>query len=249
MSDPSDSPSPTRQIQWSRVLIEGVVIVASILLAFGIEAWWSSAQEQESLRLELGAVREEMRSNHEHLSEWLVVHHQVVAGGRLILDAASAAHGSSPILIADSAIVGAGLVPTINPSSGALNLLISSGRLALVESLELRLALSGWSSVVEDTGEGERAGYTFMVEQMLPIMRALWSIEMNARYAELNALFWENRSGGAAMPDTESSVPVTDEYLIAVASKAGISRNVVRELEALIDRVDLIVQLLDAELD
>ncbi len=42
------------QIPWLRVFVEGVVIVASILLAFGIEAWWEGVQErqeeQEALR-------------------------------------------------------------------------------------------------------------------------------------------------------------------------------------------------------
>ncbi len=31
----------TRQIPWLRVFGEGLVIVVSILLAFGIEAWWA----------------------------------------------------------------------------------------------------------------------------------------------------------------------------------------------------------------
>ena len=35
----------TRQIPWLRVFVEGVVIVASILLAFGIDAWTSVARE------------------------------------------------------------------------------------------------------------------------------------------------------------------------------------------------------------
>ena len=30
-----------RQVPWLRVFVEGVVIVLSILLAFGIEAWWA----------------------------------------------------------------------------------------------------------------------------------------------------------------------------------------------------------------
>ncbi len=30
----------TRQIPWLRFFVEGVVIVGSILLAFGIGAWW-----------------------------------------------------------------------------------------------------------------------------------------------------------------------------------------------------------------
>ncbi len=35
MADPM-----TKQIPWRRVFVEGVVIVGSILLAFGIQAWW-----------------------------------------------------------------------------------------------------------------------------------------------------------------------------------------------------------------
>ncbi len=40
----------TKQVPWLRVFVEGVVIVGSILLAFGIEAWWDGVQEG---RLEL----------------------------------------------------------------------------------------------------------------------------------------------------------------------------------------------------
>ena len=36
----------TRQIPWLRVFVEGVVIVGSILLAFGIDAWWDGVQER-----------------------------------------------------------------------------------------------------------------------------------------------------------------------------------------------------------
>jgi len=35
------------QIPWRRVFVEGGVIVGSILLAFGIDAWWERRQERE----------------------------------------------------------------------------------------------------------------------------------------------------------------------------------------------------------
>ncbi len=38
------------QIPWLRVFVEGVVIVASILLAFGIQAWWEETQERTEER-------------------------------------------------------------------------------------------------------------------------------------------------------------------------------------------------------
>ena len=31
---------PPRQIPWLRVFVEGVVIVGSMLMAFGGDAWW-----------------------------------------------------------------------------------------------------------------------------------------------------------------------------------------------------------------
>ena len=32
----------SRQMPWARVLLEGLVIVGSILLAFGVDAWWDA---------------------------------------------------------------------------------------------------------------------------------------------------------------------------------------------------------------
>ncbi len=35
----------TTNIPWLRVFVEGVVIVGSILLAFGIDAWWEERSD------------------------------------------------------------------------------------------------------------------------------------------------------------------------------------------------------------
>ena len=40
----------TRQVPWLRVFVEGVVIVASILLALGLDAWWDGVQERQEER-------------------------------------------------------------------------------------------------------------------------------------------------------------------------------------------------------
>ncbi len=39
----------TPQIPWLRVFVEGVVIVASIRLAFGIVAWWAGLEQRVTL--------------------------------------------------------------------------------------------------------------------------------------------------------------------------------------------------------
>ena len=39
--------TPTRSIPWPRILAEGGAIVVSILLAFGIQAWWEGREEEQ----------------------------------------------------------------------------------------------------------------------------------------------------------------------------------------------------------
>ncbi len=45
------------QIPWLRVFVEGVVIVGSILLAFGLQAWWDESQERGEERALLQEIR------------------------------------------------------------------------------------------------------------------------------------------------------------------------------------------------
>ena len=46
---------------WPRVLAEGAVIVVSILLAFGIDAWWDDAQRTREAHAMLETLSEEIR--------------------------------------------------------------------------------------------------------------------------------------------------------------------------------------------
>ena len=47
----------------SRLLLEGFVIVVSILLAFAIDAWWDDRQEAEEARLQVERVVVELEAN------------------------------------------------------------------------------------------------------------------------------------------------------------------------------------------
>ena len=68
-----------RQVPWLRVFVEGVVIVASILLAFGIEAWWDGVQERAEEQLTLRALRVEFLEAKAEL-EYRLNFHQRIEG-------------------------------------------------------------------------------------------------------------------------------------------------------------------------
>lgn len=54
--------SNSKQLPWIRILVEGAVIVGSILLAFGIEAWWGHTQAQAEEQQYLVALREDVEA-------------------------------------------------------------------------------------------------------------------------------------------------------------------------------------------
>lgn len=58
-----------RKIPWPRIVVEGVVIVASILLAFAIDAWWGDRQRQEAEQVVLQALLDDLRIKQALLSD------------------------------------------------------------------------------------------------------------------------------------------------------------------------------------
>jgi len=60
----------TRSIPWPRILAEGVAIVVSILLAFGIQAWWQGVQDRLVEEAHLGALQADLTESLRLLAEY-----------------------------------------------------------------------------------------------------------------------------------------------------------------------------------
>ncbi len=56
-----------QRIPLGRLIVEGTVIVFSILLAFAIDAWWDRQQEEDAQSERLVRVAAELRSNSERM--------------------------------------------------------------------------------------------------------------------------------------------------------------------------------------
>ena len=57
----------SKQIPWLRVFVEGVVIVGSILLAFGLQAWWDGQVDRQTELTILGELHTALSSDLEVL--------------------------------------------------------------------------------------------------------------------------------------------------------------------------------------
>ena len=59
--------STAKQLPWLRIVAEGVVIVASILFAFGIDRGWDNWQERQEESEALGRLHIEFTENRERI--------------------------------------------------------------------------------------------------------------------------------------------------------------------------------------
>ncbi len=68
----------TQKIPWKRMSVEAAAIVASILLAFAIQAWWEEQQEKRDEKTYLTSLRQELIRGLDSVAEHEGVHKEVL---------------------------------------------------------------------------------------------------------------------------------------------------------------------------
>lgn len=155
------------EIPWPHILAEGVVIVASILLALTADAWWDGVQERAEEREILSSLRAEFVTNQKVLAQTAGAHRRALSAMQDIVSASESdisVHDES----LDSLFDLAGGTPHYNPETGALVSTISSGRIDLVRNIELRNRIAGWNAVVSDLILDEQTRRDFVVHELRP---------------------------------------------------------------------------------
>lgn len=130
------------RIRWKTLVAESIAVVASILIAFSIDAWWDGRQEAEELLQtlrgldsELTEVQQTAASNRERLLVELEVLRLFLSGSAEDLDAAAEA--------AQSGLYYPLTRTPVDPlESGFLNATIASGRLGLIPDSRTRVAIT-----------------------------------------------------------------------------------------------------------
>jgi hypothetical protein len=155
----------TRQIPWKRILLEGAVIVVSILLAFSIDAWWNNRIEQQREHEQLVSMRTEFMASLSGLDEVLTsiqLHAKNVDSLIALLKAA----GDEPVMV-QGALLGSAITwRTSDVSTSTLDALMASGDLNLLSNLELRANLAGFPAYLLDITEDELIAQKFAESEM-----------------------------------------------------------------------------------
>ncbi len=244
-----------RQRRGSPLLLEGVVIVLSILLAFLLEGWREDRDLDRELLQELVSVRTELERNRDQVDAEIEGVGRNVSGLSALIDAIDGSASGSTVRVPDTlAWLATGWNVSINPSIGAVNALIASGRLARVEQADLRIGLAGLEEALEDVIEEEVLARQIAMEQIAPLlgstMRLDYSIGIEFFQAGGEGLTVQERVRGQAIPsyanvDFPATLPVRNALTVRRAwlmSGSG-------ELTALRSRLDDLIDMTTDEIE
>jgi hypothetical protein len=141
MTDPQDIP-------WKRILVEATAIVASILLAFAIDAWWQDRTERIVEVQYLEALREDL------LTSLDILDHDEASQRRQVeyLESLLLANGETPYSDELRLWIDDGLfnVGTYQPQISALQDLEVSGQTRIIQNPNLRRVLASVRQKIDD---------------------------------------------------------------------------------------------------
>ena len=169
--------------------LEGLVILVSILLAFALDAWWEDAQLDRDVHQELESVGRELRRNQELLIFQIDVIQRIIAADEYLLGLLQADPSVADVSVSDTVGFLVTTSVTFDPSLGALDALIASGRLAAVADAGLRLRLSGLRALVADATELQERTRGLYFDQMVPLMSDDTALDFDA-ITDVSTEFW-----------------------------------------------------------
>jgi hypothetical protein len=233
---------------------EGLAILVSILLAFGIDAAWENRQERaEELRV-LTALHDEFLVNQTRVAENIAFHSALRSSGLAILDAAG--NGGADLeraeideMIVDLTWWGGFLVF----ESASLDAVILGGRLDLIENEEVRRLLTGWRGALEQTARQESEEFVHYNDVWMPHLRR------RANVAQIGNAATEVPGSREAYWYDPVPIPMAEmnhgpllsdpEFLNPVVQKVWIEDGVLQQYELLEARVDELLSVLAREID
>jgi hypothetical protein len=159
------------KLRYSRILVEAVVIVGSILLAFGIQALWDNRQDEQQVRWGLEGILAELEVVQGLSTEVGMVHRRMLTTTRSLQSLLQVRDLSQPLAVPDTLLAGLfGVYISDHPTAMA-EAFIAAGYLDEVQDDVLRRALPSWLAQVDDQRADETRASDFYSFELGPYLR------------------------------------------------------------------------------
>lgn len=243
----------TKTTAWTRRAAEGLLIVASILLAFGLQAWWEDQVEyREETRL-LQSILGELRANQGHLVEAIQYQSGIHESVQALLDAAA---NPTVDLSRDSVDVLIGGVSwystTERLQTAAVDAVVLGGTLSVLSDEILRTDLTAWLQALDRFKDIAAQDHETYFHAWLPFLRA------NAYLPQISNVLSEPGSSDPyyGIPVPVLAEPVDHRALVAnrefqnlLVQKRWVADDILNEYGTLAPTLEQLVARLSASVE
>ena len=161
--------SQVQSIPWKRIVVEALAIIASILLAFAIDAWWDDRRDRIAEQNYLGSLRQEIVEginlaidNIERRKDTIAAHEALI---QQIQGATRASESELYELISYASLP----IQYIPPRS-VFNDIVASGATLLIRSDELRLALAEFDQGIRWLERTDDSSWSVWENRLQPLL-------------------------------------------------------------------------------
>ncbi len=241
------------EIHWKRISAEAAAIVASILLAFAIDALWQQHRDEEREQELLQALLDDFTSTKEEILDWKNFHIAVESSTKTLLklaisNDASLAEDELRKLISD--------VNWFDAKShfvtGALNSLINGGELSRIRDDTLRRLLADWPSQIESAEAMQRQDYDYFSNVITPFLRANANLPQLASEGSVrpgqDQIVFPKIDADITSKSTFHQLIANEEYQNILMQKTWIQFDILQEIERIDLLLDKTITLLNNEM-
>jgi hypothetical protein len=159
--------------RWTRALVEGLVIVVSILLAFAIDAAWAERQERIEEAAVLDGLAREFAGYRTSLEARVAQHTDMMSAMEAILRAIDAGAWTTDAWTVEQALWLSLNPPTSDLGNGVRDALVQGGRLQIISDRALREKLAAWPGYYEEVLDDQLLGRSLVFDRLLPHMASM----------------------------------------------------------------------------
>ena len=161
----------TQTGRWKRFILEGGTIVASILVAFALDAAWERTQERGIALDQLEGVAEELLAARRGVLSQAEEQRGIADAASHLLTLLDGAPEGALVTAPDTLWAATMTIPSVEIPTTAVVGLAGSGGIRFVPDAGLRDSLIVWPGRVEDRLGNQEESWRFVVEEFTPTLR------------------------------------------------------------------------------